>query len=357
MNDEHDVLSQLVDYHDHISAPLVPLADDLRRGRGRVRRNRGLLAAGAALGVVSMIAAVTLSDGGHSADVPEPAHSPGLTTPLVAPQSPLDVSELGFHIKSGPDLVGTDYWAINRDRQEVGVQVLGGDSNAMELDVEVYYEGRPLKLPRTGTREPVTVNGVPGTYIEVGGQIVKPGRFHSAILAWEYAPGSWAAVSSGWIESVLPSDLRSKMLTAAEAVRPGGEALRVPVRVGTMPASLPSLKTARYVWLSGWGGDWQWWLSLDDAIQIHATAGTGSVVCEASDGSYHKASFTYRGHSGCLVDGEQIGLSLDDAHVFIDFVDAEPKPPIDDLKQVLADLTVASEDPTTWFDLRTALGG
>ena len=45
MNHEHDVLSQLVDYHDHISAPLVPLADDLRRGRGRVRRNRGLLAA------------------------------------------------------------------------------------------------------------------------------------------------------------------------------------------------------------------------------------------------------------------------------------------------------------------------
>ena len=30
---------------------------------------------------------------------------------------------------------------------------------------------------------------------------------------------------------------------------------------------------------------------------------------------------------------------------------------IDDLKQVLADLTVASDDPTTWFDLRTALGG
>jgi hypothetical protein len=24
---------------------------------------------------------------------------------------------------------------------------------------------------------------------------------------------------------------------------------------------------------------------------------------------------------------------------------------------VLADLTVASEDPATWFDLRTALGG
>jgi len=352
MNDEHDVLSQLVDYHDHISAPLVPLADDLRRGRGRVRRNRGLLAAGAALGVVSMIAAVSLSEGGRSADEPQPAHSPGLTTPLVAPQSPLDVSELGFHIESAPDLSVTGDWAIDRDRQWAGVQVLGGDSNGMELQVEVYYQGRPLKLPRTGTREPVTVNGVPGTYIEQ-----KSGRFHAAMLAWEYAPDSWAAVKAGWIEAVLPSDLRSKMLTAAEAVRPGGEALRVPVRVGTLPASLPSLKAAQGVSVQFWDGNWQWWLSLDDAIQIHATAETGSVVCEADDGSYHKASFTYRGHPGCLADGEQIGLSLDDAQVFIDFGDAEPKPPIDDLKQVLADLAVGTADPATWFDLGTALGG
>jgi hypothetical protein len=53
----------------------------------------------------------------------------------------------------------------------------------------------------------------------------------------------------------------------------------------------------------------------------------------------------------------QIGLSLDNAQVYIEFWDAGPKPPIDDQKQVLAELTVAPEDPTTWFDLRTALGG
>jgi hypothetical protein len=206
-------------------------------------------------------------------------------------------------------------------------------------------------MPGTNNGEPVTVNGAPGTYAEHHGD-----GFHTAVLAWEYAPDSWAAVKAGWIESELPSDLRSKMVTAAEAVRPGGEALRVPVRVGTLPASLPSLEAAQDVTLQFWDGNWQWWLSLDDAIQIHATAETGSV-CEADDGSYHRASFTYRGHSGCLVDGERIGLSLDDAQVFIDFVDADPRPPIHDLKQVLADLTVASDDPSTWFDLRTALGG
>jgi hypothetical protein len=353
MNHEHDVLSRLVDYHDHISAPLVDPGDDLRRGRGRVRRNRGLLAGGAALVVASVVAAVSLFSGGPAVERPQPAVPSGLTTPLVAPESLLDVSELGFHVQPGPDLVVTGDWAIDQDRQSTGVKVFGGDSNGMELQVEVYYEGRPLKLPRTGTRETLTVNGVRGTYIEA---ITRGGGGHAAILAWEYAPNSWAAVSSPWIESMLPSDLRSKMLTAAEAVRPGGEALRVPVRVGTLPASLPSLKSAQGVSVQFWDGNWQWWLSLDDAIHIHATAETGSV-CEADDGSYHPASFTYRGHSGCLVDGERIGLSLDDAQVFIDFVDAEPKPPIDDLKQVLADLTIAPADPATWLDLRTALGG
>ncbi len=351
MNHEHDVLSQLVGYHDHIAAPLVPLADDLRRGRRRVRRHRGLLAGGVALALVSVVAAGSMFTSRRSADLPQLAHSPALTTPLVAPQSSLDVSELGFHIESAPDLVVTGDWAIDRDGQSAGVKVFGGDSNGMELQVEVYYEGRPLKLHRTGTREPVTVNGIPGTYEEIA-----QGGGHAAILAWEYAPDSWAAVSAGWIDRVLPSDLRSKMLTAAEAVRPGGEALRVPVRVGTLPASLPSLEAAQDVRVAFWDGDWQWWLSLDDAIQIHATAETGSV-CEADDGSYHKASFTYREHSGCLVNGERIGLSLDEAQVFIDFVDADPKPPINDLKQVLADLGIASDDPSTWFGLRTALGG
>ena len=155
---------------------------------------------------------------------------------------------------------------------------------------------------------------------------------------------------------MLPSDLRSKMLTAAEAVRPGGEALRVPVRVGTLPASLPSLEAAQDVRLrsgtaTGSGGCRSTTPSRSTPLPRQA------AICEADDGSYHKASFTYRGHSGCLVDGERIGLSLDEAQVFIDFVDADPRPPINDLKQVLADLGVASDDPSTWFDLRTALGG
>ena len=59
------------------------------------------------------------------------------------------------------------------------------------------------------------------------------------------------------------------------------------------------------------------------------------------------------------MNGERMGLRLDDANAFIDFVDADPRAElsINDMKQALADLTVASDDPATWFDLRTALGG
>jgi hypothetical protein len=349
MTHEQDVLSRLVEYHGHISAPHVPLADDLRRGRGRVRRNRGLLAAGAALGVVSMIVAVSLSDGGRSADLQQPADQPGLSTPLVAPKSLLDIREFGFHVESAPDLRVTDDWAIDPDRQTTSVNVFGV-AGGTDMDVDVYYEGRRPELRTGDTSKAVTVNGVAGTYVED----IRANEW-AAQLVWEYAANSWALVSARG-DVAPPSDLRSKMLTAAEAVRPGGEAVLIPVHVGTLPASLPSVATAHDVNVQFFDGDWSWWLSFNDEIHLWATSETG-MDCQGSDGSPYTENLTYRGHSGCLVDGERIGLRLGTANVFFDYVDADPKPPIDDLKKVLADLTVASEDPATWFDLRTALGG
>lgn len=67
------------------------------------------------------------------------------------------------------------------------------------------------------------------------------------------------------------------------------------------------------------------------------------------------AEFTYRGIPGCLVTGERIGLHLEGADVFFDFGHV-PDLPLEDMKQVLAELTVASDDPATWFALETALG-
>ena len=77
MNHDLDAVSRLVDYHDHIPAPSVPLSADLERGRRRVRRNRGLVVAAVALGVVSAGAVVSLFTGAGSADHSQPAGAGG----------------------------------------------------------------------------------------------------------------------------------------------------------------------------------------------------------------------------------------------------------------------------------------
>ena len=351
MNHEHDVLSRLVDYHDHISAPHVPLADDVHRGRRRVRRNRGLLAGGVALAGVSVVAAVSLSTGERSADLPQPADRPGLSTPLVAPKSLLDIRELGFHVEPVPEVVVTGSWGIDLDLQSTNVKVFGDDGGT-DLQVAVYYQGRSPELPSTGTSEAVTVNGVAGTYVEESRT-----DDWAAHLAWEYAPDSWAVVFARG-DSAPPSDLRSKLLTAAEAVRYGGETVRIPVRLGTVPASLPSVTTAHSVSVNYSDGTWTLWLSFNDDIHLWATSQTG-MDCQGFDGSPYTENLTYRGHSGCLVDGERIGLRLGTANAFFDYGDADPsaKPSTNDMKQVLADLTLGTADPATWFDLKTALGG
>ena len=71
MTDELDVLSRLVDYHDHIAAPTVPVADDVRRGRRRVRRNRGLAAGGVALAVAGVVLTASLVTGGDRDGAPD----------------------------------------------------------------------------------------------------------------------------------------------------------------------------------------------------------------------------------------------------------------------------------------------
>jgi hypothetical protein len=348
---ELDVLSRLVDYHDHISAPHVSSADDLQRGRRRVRRNRSLLAGGVALAAVAVAAVVTQLASQPSADRPQPADLPGLSTPLVAPRSLLDVRELGFHVEPGPDLVSTGSWAIGRDRQMMDIKVFGA-GGATYVQVAVYYELRSPALPETGTSEALTVNGAGAVYTER----IRPDNW-AAHLAWEYAPHSWAAVYARG-ELAPPSDLRSKLLTAAEAVRPGGESVRIPVRVGTLPASLPPVTNAVGVSVSYHDGTWMYWLDFNDDIHLWAVSRT-DMDCEGADGSPYTESFTYRGLSGCLVDGERIGLRRGSANVFMDYGAADPgaKPSTSDMKHVLADLTVASEDPATWFDLATALGG
>ena len=75
--------------------------------------------------------------------------------------------------------------------------------------------------------------------------------------------------------------------------------------------------------------------------------------------------FTYRGRAGCLLgtgeDRSQVSAVVLEVDGTERLVHRQDSPltgdEIEDLKPVLADLSVAtSDDTTTWFDLRTALG-
>ena len=76
MTEELDVLTRLVDYHAHIAAPTVPVADDVRRGRRRLARRRTLAAGGVALAVAGIVLTASLVTGSDPDGAPEPAHTP-----------------------------------------------------------------------------------------------------------------------------------------------------------------------------------------------------------------------------------------------------------------------------------------
>jgi hypothetical protein len=78
--DETDLVERLHALVEGVEMAPVPLADDVRRGRRRVRRNRGL-AAGAAAAAVALVLGVTAVVAGQDragSDRPEPVERPGV---------------------------------------------------------------------------------------------------------------------------------------------------------------------------------------------------------------------------------------------------------------------------------------
>ena len=354
MPDLDQLLDTLVtDVSARTRAPGAPTA--IKQAHRRRTKAAAALAVAAAAVIVGSAVTVTGLDDDRTAPPagqPEPTKNPGLTTPLIAPESLLDVRELGFHLKPAPGLALTGGWTVDRDSQSVHVQVLDGDSNGRRLDVKVYYEDRPRpNMPGTNNREPVTVNGVPGTYAEHHGD-----GFHTAVLAWEYASDSWAQVDAGWTDAELPSDLRSKMLTAAEAVRPGGAdpAPPGPLRLGARIATGDREAAPRRL-LEGRRR------RLRDRVcagqrRRHGLGHLRRGPRRVPRVHLPRPPRRVRPSDG---GGTEVGLHLGDVDLTYEF-DPSTELPLEDIKRLLAGVTVASSpspDPSTWFDLKTALGG
>lgn len=137
----HDLMSRLVDYHDHISAPSVHVADDLSRGRRRVRRNRGLLSGGVALGLASVIAAVSLFTGDRATDRPQPAGPPGLTTTFVSPTYGYSVG----HLDRWSIAPATELWDPG-DEQLDDMQ-FSDRFDGVETGESAYFVGASTEIP------------------------------------------------------------------------------------------------------------------------------------------------------------------------------------------------------------------
>lgn len=127
MTSESDTLARLLAYHDHIDVPHVAIEDDVRRGRRRVRRNRGLIAGGAALAVATVVAASSLLSGGERVQKPQPMMPSPTSTEVQSPGPTESVTpEQGW-----PAAVrdGTSWPRVTPKRAEVGSHLgLGSDA-------------------------------------------------------------------------------------------------------------------------------------------------------------------------------------------------------------------------------------
>ena len=371
--------------------PHVSVDEDPRPGRRRIRQTRGLVATGVASAVATVVLGLAgcgehtpTTDASSGPLIPgSAADGRGLLTPLVAPASLLDVHRRGFHLTPLPGFEpqGPETgWAIDTDGQ---TQSLWWAEIADTVTVNVRYEGaRPpwggyFDTSGWPHREKVMIHGAVGYYYdEPRGRYGIGGAF-AALVAWEYAPDSMAYVAAHSDRRDPGRErLRAGLIQVAEAVRPGGEPVRVPIRTNNFPRSLPPVSHPSGVHRATSGTPA---VDFGPHLTVSVTP-SGTLACVPPPDGGGVETFTYRGHPGCLSGYgatdqpprgtsfnylDAISLELGDTvrtativrNDYIDFGTA-PEYPIRDLKRALAGLTVAPlDDQSTWFDLRTALGG
>jgi hypothetical protein len=183
-----------------------------RRRRTVRRRTAGVIAAAVATAVVVAGAMVVPQLAGQTDQVAASPHFERWRYPFAV------------------DLPG---YQVNY-RSAASAQISSADPGH-QYELHIFTKGQ--YDPTTG--EPVTVRGKHGFYrADMYGKESMPG------VAWEYAPDSWAELVT--VSGMTPADAREAVLRMAGAVRfDRTTPLRVPFRVGYLPAGLQAVAPSR----------------------------------------------------------------------------------------------------------------
>lgn len=354
-------------------------ADLVRRRQHQRRFRTGALAVTTAAALVLGFSARGVLRADQFPPAAPPAGTPSaqpLASPLVAPTSLLDVRSLGFHVEPRPGLdqegPGAG-WAV--DDQGQTVQLRWSEVGA-DVEVRVGYQGAPAPvIPSGWSRTDVTIHGRPGTFVASPERAGPPlgGSFEGG-LGWQYAADSWAYV---WVRSDRgdpgPERLQAVLTSVAEAVSTGGDPVRLPLRMPTLPESLPDPGDLYRVAVAHQGGSG--WEARLDFGRLGMTVGLGSVpqACEARGGLVEE--FTFRGHPGCTAgEGATDQPPPGTRFNFVMAVALQPDSTVRvvapnevgdwfsyhlaEWTQVLHDITVEPlYDRSAWVDVRTAVQG
>lgn len=159
---ENDLIERLHAVAEGFEMPAAPPADDVRRGRRRVRRNRGLLA-GAAAAAVAVVLGATAVVGGQfraGSDGPEPVERPGVVVgdvPVwydadglhrgdVVEQTPVEIGGALALVRSGAvylDPATGDVWfhPWGGEPRIVGHDSEAGPGGDSDGDTAAWFEG------------------------------------------------------------------------------------------------------------------------------------------------------------------------------------------------------------------------
>jgi hypothetical protein len=221
-------------------------------------------------------------------------------------------------------------------RSAASAQISSAD-RAYQYELHIFTKDQ--YDPATG--EPVAVRGKHGFYrADMYGKASMPG------VAWEYAPDSWAELVN--VSGMAPADAREAVLRMADAVRfDRTTPLRVPFRVGYLPAGLQAVAPAR-------GPD----------VNLVGTGATVHMAGKAGSLTISAGHFMAALSPEPVVTGEPISVISQTGDPVVAIVFGQLKAVLtgtgfsaDELMRIARSITPAADvtDATTWFDADKAI--